>query len=346
MLATGPKTPEGKANSRGNALKHGLTGEGVVLPAEEEAKVAERLEKWEAIFKPADDYEKEQLRRVVVAGRRVDRAVGMESARRVEAASRARSCWADDRRLAAEELAQGLAKRPAMVARQLRRTLQGCELLLDRWHGLLRDAEAGTSWDEARRARALDLLGVPVDDRENHPRVNAKATAGDLAAVAQAEIEHLEGRLDGYLLELDESERQMVESGLAFDVSPAGRRLWGYERANERVFFRGLDELHRRRRDRGDIPAAPRPRPEPKGPVAATLRMPSAPTHEPVRKADGTRSVPATEDRADGMRGVPATEAVAVAIAKPTIPATAAPAPEAGNRRWRRAQKALARRRA
>ena len=38
-LSTGPKTPEGKEQSRRNALKHGMTGAGVVLadPASDEA---------------------------------------------------------------------------------------------------------------------------------------------------------------------------------------------------------------------------------------------------------------------------------------------------------------------
>jgi hypothetical protein len=335
-LAKGPKTPEGKANSRKNSLKHGLTGAGVVVPAGEEAEVAKRTARWVERFEPKDEYELGLIDRTVRAGVRRDRAAAMESARRVEAAARALSSWAEDRRLAAEELAAGLAKRPSLVARKMRRTLQGCELLLERWHGLLRVAEAGNAWDDAQRARALDLLGVPIEDRDHHPLVHAGATAAELAAVAREEIEHLEGRRDGYLEDEDESDRLLAETGLAFDDSPAGRRLWSYERANERIYSRGLDELNRRRA-RGALPAAPRPRPEPKPDLAGLLSMLSATAQEPVGTADGTRSVPATE-AADVAR-------VVSPAATPRLIAPA-PAPVPGNRRARRAQKALARRRA
>ncbi|HWE37158.1 MAG TPA: hypothetical protein VG406_11380 [Isosphaeraceae bacterium] len=335
-LAKGPKTPGGKANSRRNALKHGLTGKGVVLPADDEVELAARKARLVADLKPADDEELGLIDRMALAGHRMERAVRMETARRIQASGRALSSWAEDRRVAAEELALRLARRPSLVARQLRRTLQGCELLLDRWRGLLRTAEAGTAWDESGRSRALDLLGVPVDDREHHPRVHGKATAEDLAAIARAEIEHLEGRRDGYLEDEDESDRVLVETGLAFDDSPAGRRLWGYERANDRIFHRSLADLNRRRRARGaDRPAA-RPRPSRPSPVASPYGVPSAPAPERVEVADGTPSVPAPK--------AAAATAPTIAMPTPAAPATSPPQ-SSGNRRQRRAREALARRR-
>ena len=41
-LSTGPKTAEGKEQSRRNSLKHGLTGAGVVMPEADAAEVDRR----------------------------------------------------------------------------------------------------------------------------------------------------------------------------------------------------------------------------------------------------------------------------------------------------------------
>ncbi len=55
LASTGPKTSEGKDQSRRNALKHGLTGEGVALPDEDAAEVPSRFEAFEKDLKPAND---------------------------------------------------------------------------------------------------------------------------------------------------------------------------------------------------------------------------------------------------------------------------------------------------
>jgi hypothetical protein len=137
LLAKGPKTPEGKMNSRKNSLKHGLTGKGIVLPADMEAEAAAMREQWVAELEPADAVETQFVDDAVLACVRKTRAAQMEAARRIQYAARALTCWADDRRVLAEELALKLPKKPALVARQLRQTLQGCELLIDRWRSLL-----------------------------------------------------------------------------------------------------------------------------------------------------------------------------------------------------------------
>ena len=43
LKSTGPRTPEGKERSRRNAFKHGLTGQGVALPEEDQAEITRRF---------------------------------------------------------------------------------------------------------------------------------------------------------------------------------------------------------------------------------------------------------------------------------------------------------------
>ena len=79
-LSTGPKTPEGKQRSRGNALKHGLTGAGVVLPNEDAAEVERMFEGLEDQFRPSGDAGRVLARRMATCAVRMERAVLQESA--------------------------------------------------------------------------------------------------------------------------------------------------------------------------------------------------------------------------------------------------------------------------
>ena len=76
----GPITPEGKAKSAQNSLKHGLTSSRVVLPGESQ----EAFDQLEAslldTLKPATDFERELVREMTSARWRLRRIEEMESA--------------------------------------------------------------------------------------------------------------------------------------------------------------------------------------------------------------------------------------------------------------------------
>jgi hypothetical protein len=79
-LSTGPKTPEGKAISRANALKHGLTGAGIVLPNEDAAEVERKLAAYQEEMKPTSEPGRDLARRAAVCSVRMDRSVSRETA--------------------------------------------------------------------------------------------------------------------------------------------------------------------------------------------------------------------------------------------------------------------------
>ncbi len=72
--STGPTSARGKANSRMNALKHGLDAETLILPGEREADYQDRREAWVAKFPPRDPLEASLLEQAVRLSWQLDRA--------------------------------------------------------------------------------------------------------------------------------------------------------------------------------------------------------------------------------------------------------------------------------
>jgi hypothetical protein len=89
LLSTGPKTSEGKERSRRNGLKHGLTGEGIVIPQEDVVEVDRRFSAFRAEREPSGEVGEVLLRRLAVLSVRMDRCVDQEDAAIAENVARA-----------------------------------------------------------------------------------------------------------------------------------------------------------------------------------------------------------------------------------------------------------------
>src|SRR5262249_899036 len=142
-----------------------LAGKGDVLPAEDLALVAERTAAYRADLRPATAHEEALVAQLAVDSVRLERCRDHFAVLCHEYAQRAALCWDEDRRLEAGRLAARLARAPAQTSRLLRRTKQGCELLIERWEGLERVLREAGTWTDPQRALALDLLGVPAELR-------------------------------------------------------------------------------------------------------------------------------------------------------------------------------------
>ena len=127
--STGPKTDEGKANSRRNAVRHGLTGEGICLPEDMAREVEARGRGFAAQLRPAGPIEAALVRDAALASvrsRRVAAAAEAHTASRVRHAVRD---WDDARDAEVRRLADLLASDPAEAVRLLERTAEGCDYL-------------------------------------------------------------------------------------------------------------------------------------------------------------------------------------------------------------------------
>ena len=73
--STGPKTDEGKARSRLNAVTHGLTGSVLdILPHEDDREFTRRLNAWFDHYLPTNDAEAQLVRQAVILTWKIDRA--------------------------------------------------------------------------------------------------------------------------------------------------------------------------------------------------------------------------------------------------------------------------------
>ena len=80
LKSKGPTTAGGKEQSRRNALKHGMTGAGVVLPNEDAAEVERRFAAFQSELQPSGEVGEALVRRAAVCSVRMDRGVAQETA--------------------------------------------------------------------------------------------------------------------------------------------------------------------------------------------------------------------------------------------------------------------------
>jgi hypothetical protein len=257
----GPKTAEGKENSRRNALKHGLCAK-VLLPAEMAATVAARKEDFAGEWEPASPYEEWLVGEIALATARLDRCASMAVADLERTIQRASLCWEMDRRMLAEDLGARLTKEPARVARALGRSRQGTDWLIERWEALARLIKANGTWDEPQRGLALDMLGVPHEIRDENDSLPAAHDAEGLARLAETEIRRLRRVQDEALIAVDETEQWMASSGMPMSEDPETARLRKYEASCRRALLQAHAEFRRIRKSaQPEKTAAPRPAP-------------------------------------------------------------------------------------
>ncbi len=178
--STGPKTTQGKARSRANALKHGMAGSGVVLPAEDRARWEDRADAWAEELGALDDLGRFLAGRAALASVRLDRCVRAETAAVQNRRAQALTQWHGDRQDHARIAVHSakLNTEPALAVAGLQASARGCEWLIESWQDLAHLLAAEGFWDQKHTGQVLSLLGTPT------PEVTSRAWKACLALSA------------------------------------------------------------------------------------------------------------------------------------------------------------------
>ncbi len=156
LKAKGPATPEGRSKSALNSLKHGLTGQGIVVAEDVAEEVGRLAEDLEADMKPHSPAGVLLIRKLALFAVRSDRAVEQENAAIALNVRHAADEFDEQRIDRARALIEGLADDPRHVLRKLRKSPEGVDVLIGAWGDLRDDLSADPEpvWGDEQLARA------------------------------------------------------------------------------------------------------------------------------------------------------------------------------------------------
>ena len=284
LKSSGPRTDEGKAISRTNSLKHGLTGHGVVLPGEDAAAIDRRFESYVSELNPRGEHGRDLARRAAFLMTRLDRFARHETAVLTTRMLKATDDF-DEARLTEVDLFNDSATTETYTnARRLTQTPEGIDKMLDAFWEVKTDLEHTQHelWDYGHFQRIENLTGRKIDE---YPlsRVHALSDAifGKRHFLDPGEAEGLEGkalvkwakeqmialiddmvgRLKAKREALDHEairiEREGAMSRALVDPSPEMVLARKYEQATVRELKQTLDAIRRQQGEPQVVAATP-----------------------------------------------------------------------------------------
>jgi hypothetical protein len=232
--STGPKTPEGKARSRANALKHGLAAETLMIDGLE-ADFARRKAEWEQDIKPTTSEGRFALDAVVACTFQIEDCRRSINARLDRDINRACLVWDLDREADVALIASKLAKQPELVSRQLKSSKHGVELILRLWDLLGESLDTKkVAWSDAEISTAFDLLGIPSHLRDGRAPFDPRGGDEDVHQSRRtfifSEGDRLRAR-ESELARVDRRDREHAETGASLLGTKPVALLLRYENA-------------------------------------------------------------------------------------------------------------------
>jgi hypothetical protein len=266
----GPLTPESKAISRQSSLKHGMTGEGIVVPEGVAEEIQRRVEALTEDMKPMSPAGILLIAQMATCSVRMETAVKQESAATAKNVRHATDEFDEERKRDADTLYEGLGDNPRNNFRKLSKFPEGIERLIDAWRDLRDDLTADPKpiWADAQLEEAAHLLGLKARHARGS-RIGALSRGfwgdfgglgavdgGDLDEEARrawakaaliekidTEIDALEAHYQTLDFETIELDRAEAGARALFDDSKGATLARRYESEARRGFFKALKEF-------------------------------------------------------------------------------------------------------
>jgi hypothetical protein len=158
--STGPRTAEGKARSRTNALKHGLCAKVIEIEGENSAVLDGREVGWQIELNPFDREVQGYLVHLAVRQTgRLDRLDTIYDTKVAKFARDAHKSLKEARMREVEELTPMIETRCDVAIRRLRLIPEGCQLLIEQWECMRVTLAAPSSFDKQDQSWCNLLMG-------------------------------------------------------------------------------------------------------------------------------------------------------------------------------------------
>ena len=266
----GPTSTLGRQISSRNSLKHGLSGQGIVIAEVDQAEVERRKATLLQEMAPKTAMGTILVGQMAMLSVRMERGAAQELAAVASRVRNAASDFDDARYQRAEDLLQGLGEDPRGNLRRLLKMPEGVELMFHSWKDLRSDLgrEGKPLWTAAHLVQAASLMGRREEDaRSSAIGQLSKGVWGDFAGAIDDESEdvahevskaqavaRLLERIDEEIADLEEHyetldfetiELDRAEAGprASFDPSKEACLARRYESEARRGFYKALKEF-------------------------------------------------------------------------------------------------------
>jgi hypothetical protein len=272
----GPRTSQGRDQSKRNSLDHGLTARKVFSEKMTE-QIAQRTAEIVEEFRPRSGYQVHlagELGRITAQLDECDEQL-LEDALRVIGRAEEPQSWERHRCEAVDALIARLGWDPQRLFRALERTRQGTEWVILQWERLGEVLRDNRAWTEPQRTLAFDLLGYPLELREGNRAVPAGDQREALEALVARELALHHDRLACWLIDQDEDARQRTLKGMSSQEDADTKKLRRYKSDLTRERNRVRAELLRSLREGTQAGGSTAPKP------AASAASPQATAQPP-----------------------------------------------------------------